>query len=198
MIGKLISHYRILGELGQGGMGVVYKAKDTKLKRTVALKFLTPLAVGHEKEKTRFLYKAQAAAALNHPNICTIHEIDEYEGQSVIVMEFVEGRSLKELTIDNCLSYAIQIAEGLQVAHQEGIIHHDIKSANIMVTTESWAKITDFGLAKLVLGSNFCLILDFLFFILKPALRRATATSSTHHWFTKGRHRQHSMKGGHL
>ena len=155
MIGKTISHYRISERLGQGGMGVVYKAEDTRLKRTVALKFLSPFALGSAEEKTRFVHEAQAAAALDHPNICTVHEIDEAEGQTFIAMAYIEGQSLKAkiesgpLKIDEALDIAIQVAEGLQAAHEKGIVHRDIKSANIMITTKGQAKITDFGLAKL-------------------------------------------------
>ncbi|MFQ5824368.1 MAG: protein kinase [bacterium] len=157
MIGKTVSHYHILEKLGEGGMGVVYKAEDTKLKRTVALKFLSPQVLGSEEEKTRFLYEAQAAAALNHPNICTIYEINEAEGQSFIAMEYIEGQSLKEkvesgtLTLEEAFNFAIQVVEALQEAHEKGIMHRDIKSANIMVipTRRNQAKIMDFGLAKL-------------------------------------------------
>jgi len=163
MIGKTISHYKILGKLGEGGMGVVYKAQDTKLKRTVALKFLPPHVLGSDEEKDRFVREAQAAAALNHPNICTIHEIDEYENpaketadkQTFIAMEYIEGQSLKEkiesgpLKLNEVKDVGIQIAEGLQEAHNKGIIHRDIKSANIMLTVNDRVKITDFGLAKL-------------------------------------------------
>jgi serine/threonine-protein kinase len=155
MIGKTVSHYRIVSKLGEGGMGVVYKAEDTKLKRTVALKFLSPQAVGTEDERERFLREAQAAAALTHPNICTVYEIDEAESQTFISMECVEGQSLKEksssgpLKLDETLDIALQIAEGLQEAHEKGIVHRDIKSANIMVTPKGQAKIMDFGLAKL-------------------------------------------------
>ena len=155
MIGKTISHYRILEKLGEGGMGVVYKAQDTKLKRIVALKFLTPQALGNEEEKTRFVREAQAAAALDHPNICTIHEIDEANGQTFIAMARIDGPTLKEriqagqLKLDEVLDMAIQVAEGLREAHEKGIIHQDIKSANIMVTPKGQAKIMDFGLAKL-------------------------------------------------
>jgi non-specific serine/threonine protein kinase len=155
MIGQTISHYKILEELGAGGMGVVYKAEDTKLKRTVALKFLSAQAVGTEEEKTRFVHEAQAAAALNHPHICTIHEIDERQGQSFIAMECVEGESLKTkiesgpLKLDDAIGLIIQVAEGLHEAHEKGIVHRDIKSANIMLTSKGQAKITDFGLAKL-------------------------------------------------
>jgi serine/threonine protein kinase/Tfp pilus assembly protein PilF len=154
MIGKTISHYKILEKLGEGGMGVVYKAEDTKLKRTVALKFLSPQAVGTEEDKTRFIHEAQAAAALNHPNICTVHEIDEYEDRSFIAMECIEGESLKAkvksgpLQIDEAVRIAVEIAEGLQNAHSKAIIHRDIKSANIMLTATGRVKVMDFGLAK--------------------------------------------------
>ncbi|UCF05844.1 MAG: protein kinase, partial [bacterium] len=154
MIGKTISHYTILEELGRGGMGVVYKAVDTKLRRTVALKFLSPRALGSEEDKARFLHEAQAAAALSHANICTIHEIDEFEEQSFIVMEFVEGRSLKEriksgpMKINEAVDVAVQVAEGLREAHAKGIVHRDIKPANIMIKPNGRVKIMDFGLAK--------------------------------------------------
>jgi serine/threonine protein kinase len=160
VIGKTISHYKILEKLGEGGMGVVYKAEDTKLKRTVALKFLTPQTLGSEEEKARFIQEAQAAAALNHPNICTIYEIDESERQSFLAMEYIEGQSLKEkiksvpLKLDEALDITIQVAEGLQEAHEKGIVHRDIKPANIMVTTKGQAKIMDFGLAKLGRGMH--------------------------------------------
>ncbi|MGH7457161.1 MAG: serine/threonine-protein kinase, partial [bacterium] len=131
MIGKIISHYKILEKLGEGGMGVVYKAEDTKLKRIVALKFLPSSIMASEVEKTRFVHEAQAAAALNHPNICTIYEIDEVDGQAFIAMEFVEGQSLKvkieagPLKLDEALNIAMQVAEGLQAAHEKGITHRD-------------------------------------------------------------------------
>lgn len=157
--GKLISHYRITHELGRGGMGVVYKAEDTRLKRSVALKFLSSLTVYNAEEKIRFLREAQAAAALNHPNICTIYEIDEFESpqggrQPLIAMEYVEGKSLKEkiederLKINEIAEIALQAAEGLQAAHEQGIIHRDMKSDNVMVTEKGIVKIMDFGLAK--------------------------------------------------
>jgi len=166
MIDKQISHYKILTNLGEGGMGVVYKAEDTRLKRIVALKFLPPSMLVSEAEKTRFIHEAQAAAALNHPNICTIYEIDEVEGQSFIAMEFIEGQSLKEkiasgpaiplINVDgkagqvaNVIDIAIQIGEGLLAAHEKGITHRDIKPANVMITNKGQAKIMDFGLAKL-------------------------------------------------
>ncbi len=159
MIGKLISHYRILEELGRGGMGIVYKAEDTKLKRIVALKFLSITTFSAE-DKSRFLREAQAAAALNHPNICTIHEIDEVDGQMFIAMEYLEGQNLREkinagpLKIAEAIKLATQIAEGLQVAHEKGITHRDIKSANIMITVKGQVKIMDFGLAKLAQGGT--------------------------------------------
>ena len=154
MIGKTVSHYKILEELGRGGMGVVYKAQDTKLGRTVALKFLSPQTLGTDEEKARFLREAQAAAALNHPNICTIYEIDEAEGQHFIAMELVEGESLKEmiagglLPLDKVIDITRQIAVGLDKAHEQGIVHRDIKSANIMIASSGQVKIMDFGLAK--------------------------------------------------
>ncbi len=159
MIGQIISHYKILAKLGEGGMGVVYKAEDTKLKRIVALKFLSAIALGGE-EKSRFLREAQAAAALNHPNICTIHAIDEVDGQMFIAMEFIEGQSLREkieagpLKIDEAIKFTTQVADGLQAAHEKGITHRDIKSANVMITQKGQAKIMDFGLAKLARGGT--------------------------------------------
>ncbi|MBM3324436.1 MAG: tetratricopeptide repeat protein [Calditrichaeota bacterium] len=155
MIGSTISHYKILEKLGEGGMGVVYKGYDTRLDRPVALKFLMPQMLGSEAEKTRFVHEAQAAAALDHPNICTVYEIDEAEGQTFIAMAYIEGQSLKEkiecgpLKLDEALDIAIQVAQGLQAAHEKGIVHRDIKSANVMVTKTGQAKIMDFGLAKL-------------------------------------------------
>jgi serine/threonine protein kinase len=155
MIGKTLSHYRILGRLGEGGMGVVYKAKDTKLKRTVALKFLSTQALGSQEEKIRFVNEAQTAAALDHPSICTVHEIDEADGQTFIAMAYIEGLSLKDkiqsgpLRLDQALEITIQVAEGLQEAHGKGIVHRDVKSGNIMITPKGQAKIMDFGLAKI-------------------------------------------------
>jgi len=155
MIGQLISHYKIMDKLGEGGMGIVYKAEDTKLKRTVALKFLPLQSITDEEERTRFVHEAQAAAALDHPNICTVHEIDEADGNTFIAMAFIDGQSLKTkiesgpLKIEEALNISIQIAEGLQEAHEKGIVHRDIKSANIMLSSKGQAKITDFGLAKL-------------------------------------------------
>ena len=151
--------YKILEELGRGGMGVVYKAEDTKLKRTVALKFLPPELTHISEVKERFMREAQAAAALDHPNICTVYEFDEAEEKTFISMAYIEGQSLKEkiesglLELDEALRIAIQIAEGLQEAHKNGVVHRDIKSANIMVTEKDQAKIMDFGLARIAGGT---------------------------------------------
>ncbi len=154
MIGGTISHYKILEKLGEGGMGVVYKAEDTKLERAVALKFLPPDLVRDEDIRKRFEHEAKAAAVLDHANICTIFEIDEVDDQTFIAMAYVEGQTLKErheagpLEIKELISLAIQVASGLGVAHGKGIAHRDIKPANIMVTPEGQAKIMDFGVAK--------------------------------------------------
>jgi serine/threonine protein kinase len=150
MIGKPISHYLTLSKLGEGGMGIVYKAEDTKLRRTVALKFLPQHA---EEYRERFLREAQAAASLNHPNLCTIFEIDEEHG--FIAMEFVEGPSLKDkiaarpLPLEEALDIAIQACTGLEAAHEKGIVHRDIKPSNLMLTAQGQVKIMDFGLAQI-------------------------------------------------
>ncbi|MGH7599429.1 MAG: protein kinase domain-containing protein [bacterium] len=155
MIGKTISHYKILEKLGEGGMGVVYKAEDTKLQRLVALKFLPENLTRDAEAKARLIQEARAAAALNHPNICTIYEIEESEGQLFLAMEFIEGETLlkkiKQQKANNnqILDWAIQIASGLEAAHEKGVIHRDIKSANVMITTKGQIKIMDFGLARL-------------------------------------------------
>ncbi len=156
MVGKTISHYRILEKLGEGGMGVVYKAEDTRLRRTVALKFLPPELTRSPEAKTRFTHEARAASSLDHPNICTIHEIDETaEGQMFIAMAFCEGETVSEkikrgpLKLNEVLGITIQAALGLSKAHDKGIIHRDVKAANLMVTSDGVLKIVDFGLAKL-------------------------------------------------
>jgi len=154
MIGKSISHFKILEKLGEGGMGVVYKAHDLQLDRFVALKMLPVRLTTNEVEKTRFIQEAKAAAALNHPNICTIYEINEFEDQSFIAMEYIEGQTLKDkinseqLDVTAAVEIAIQIAEGLKKAHEKNIIHRDVKTANIMMNEADQAKILDFGLAK--------------------------------------------------
>ena len=158
MIGQTISRYTIIDKLGEGGMGVVYKAEDTRLRRFVAIKFLPRHISANEEDRLRFEAEAQAAAALNHPNIAQIYSIEESEGEKFIVMEYVEGRELQvasrapDFQLDAIPAIALQIAEGLQAAHRKGVIHRDIKSSNIMVTPEGRVKIMDFGLAKMAGG----------------------------------------------
>ncbi len=155
LIGQTISQYKILEQLGQGGMGIVYKAQDTRLNRAVAVKFLSPQLLANQEAKQRFLHEAQASAGLDDPNICTVHEIHEAEGHTFIVMSYVEGQSLSDkiesgpLEMREALDIAHQIGQGLSRAHKQGIVHRDIKPGNVLLTPEGQVKIVDFGLAKL-------------------------------------------------
>lgn len=153
MIGKTLGHYHIEEKLGEGGMGVVFRARDTKLERDVALKLVSDSSTSAEAH-ARLLAEARAASALNHPNVATVHEVSEHEGQGFIVMELVPGRPLSQsistggLPADTCLRYGAQIAAALEHAHGRGVIHRDLKSANVVITPDGHAKVLDFGLAR--------------------------------------------------
>ncbi|HKG21629.1 MAG TPA: serine/threonine-protein kinase, partial [Blastocatellia bacterium] len=154
--GTKIGHYRIIAPLGAGGMGAVYKAHDEKLDRVVAVKVIQPDMVGHEDRRRRFLQEARAASALNHPHILTVYEIGDSDGRPFIVMEFIEGETLRQkiaarsIAVGEALDIAIQIAQGLSKAHDHGIVHRDLKPENLMISRDGYAKILDFGLAKLI------------------------------------------------
>ena len=185
MIGETVQHYKILRKIGTGGMGVVYRAEDTKLNRRVALKFLPPDIAADQRVVERFKREARAAAALNHPNICTIHEIGEHDGQPFIVMELLEGRTLKErleagsLSVDEILEMGTQIADALDAAHQKGMVHRDIKPANVFLTDAGSVKVLDFGLAKTIASQGEASTLDELATVDDVDLTRAGSAVGT-------------------
>ncbi len=158
MIGETILHYKIIEKLGEGGMGEVFKAQDTKLDRFVALKFLPSQLTASEQDKARFIQEAKSASAMNHPNVCTIHSIEEHNKQLFIVMEYIEGTTLRDnkqtLSEKKILEIAAQVADGLGAAHEKGIVHRDIKPENIMIRKDGIVQIMDFGLAKLYTAGN--------------------------------------------
>src|SRR5436309_10677112 len=165
MIGQTVSHYKILEKLGEGGMGIVYKAQDTKLDRPVAIKFLPLHLTDSQENKARFMQEAKSAAALNHPGILNVYEIDEQKNGIFFVMEYIEGKTLKAhiaglktgggVPVQQAIDWTIQIAQGLRAAHERNIVHRDIKPENLMLTKEGNPKIMDFGIAKLKGGSGF-------------------------------------------
>jgi serine/threonine protein kinase len=164
MVGQTVSHYKILEKLGEGGMGVVYKAQDQKLDRPVAVKFLPSRVSSSKEEETRFVLEARATASLNHPNILSVYDIDEEDGKMFFVMEYVEGKTLKShiaslrgaegIPVRQAIDWTIQVAQGLKAAHEKNIIHRDIKPENIMLTKDGLLKIMDFGIAKLKGGTG--------------------------------------------
>src|ERR1044071_5184598 len=160
MVGKTILHYRILKEIGKGGMGVVYKAEDTKLHRTVAIKALSAELIGDEKARARFMREARASSAIDHPNICTVYEVNEVEDILFFVMQYVDGKTLKKfiggrpLPLDQALEFSLEITDALAEAHRRNVLHRDIKSSNIMLNERNQVKILDFGLAKLIKPSG--------------------------------------------